>query len=322
MLLLILKYLFYAFLCYVVYFFGRMIYFFVYWEYQKRSLAKKWNCKEIQTLPLNYGLGQAPYFFQPESLYDFYVNLALDPKNKDGVVGYHFLLFPGVLVWNPTALKEIYITKQKNFPKPPTMIDQFQTLIGDGLVSSQGDHWKFHRTLINPVFSSTNVEIMSEMMLEETKKFIDLKWEKLTKDGVFIVEDISQEMSNLTLRIISATSFGADNEELLTEMSHLWEKLIEGFGNLVMLIPLFGQYFQYFPTRSNLEFVSNKKRMAELVKTVINKKRSELSNSKNKGKELLSLMLDASSENNEKMSEQGLLDESLTFLVNFNLLTT
>jgi cytochrome P450 len=80
-----------------------------------------------------------------------------------------------------------------------------------------------------------------------------------------------------------------------------------------MMIPLFGNSYLHLPIPSNNRFLENRKKITERVLKIIEKKRIN----KNKeiiGKELLSLMMDAVDENGGTMDNQGLIDESLTFL--------
>jgi cytochrome P450 len=78
------------------------------------------------------------------------------------------------------------------------------------------------------------------------------------------------------------------------------------------MIALFGLNYLKIPFSSNTRFLKNKAKMEKMVKEVIEKRKKN--DNQSKGKELLSLMMDAEDENGQKISDQGLIDESLTFL--------
>jgi cytochrome P450 len=109
-------------------------------------------------------------------------------------------------------------------------VDIFQILVGDGLLSSEGEKWKFHRSLISPVFSPTNVSKLTDIMSEETQKYI-LKWKPSEIDGSFKIQNFTSELSKLTLRIIVACAFGEqDDDTFFDELSSIYEHLIADFS--------------------------------------------------------------------------------------------
>jgi cytochrome P450 len=102
--------------------------------------------------------------------------------------------------------------------------------LGNGLVATEGDEWKFHRTLISPVFTPQNVSKMLEIMIRETKKYVDVEWKKLEKNGSFTIKNASSEISKITLRIIAASAFGTCDDQFFDEMAHLWEDLVQDYS--------------------------------------------------------------------------------------------
>ena len=205
------------------------------------------------------------------------------------------------------------VSQAKIFPKDPVASDIFETFLGNGLVASSGEHWKLHRTLIAPVFTPDNVSKMIDIMIDETKKYCEIKWEKLEQNGTFIINNASNEISKLTQRIIAGAAFGSEDETFFDEMADLWHDLVQDFGQTMFLIALFGTNSVYLPFPMNLRFLKNKKKMNEMVRGLIEKRKNE-NTQKMKGKELLSLMIDSEDENGKKINDQGLVDESLTFL--------
>jgi cytochrome P450 len=158
-------------------------------------------------------------------------------------------------------------------------------------------------------------------MSEETRKYIK-NWKPSEIDGSFKINNFTSELSKLTLRIIVACAFGEEDDSFFNEMASLYEHLIVDFSfirkgfhflKIVMMIPLFGKNYLYLPIPSNKRFLENKRKITEKVLKIIEKKRFN-KNKEIMGKELLSLMMDAVDENGITMDNQGLIDESLTFL--------
>ncbi|KAG0700618.1 cytochrome P450 monooxygenase pc-3 [Suillus ampliporus] len=57
----------------------------------------------------------------------------------------------------PEHIKAILSTKFNSFGKGAISLDQFQSLLGTGVFNSDGDVWKFHRSMIRPFFSKDRV---------------------------------------------------------------------------------------------------------------------------------------------------------------------
>eukprot|EP01080_Neovahlkampfia_damariscottae_P008985 gene8985-1084_t len=274
-------------------------------------IKKNPNLKHIFNLPFNYGLGQTLGFLNRKNTFYYIRDLSL--KATTPMFGYYFALLKGIMVRDPQAVKEIMVSQAKNFPKNPISADIFESFLGKGLVASSGDHWRVHRTLIAPVFTPENVSKMVDIMKDETRKYCDEKWKKMELDGVVTINNASNEISKLTQRIIAGAAFGSENETFFDEMADLWHDLVQDFGSSMFLIAIFGVYSLYLPLPNNMRFLKNKQKMTKMVKGLIEKRKTENSQ-KMKGKELLSLMIDAEDEDGKKIDDQGLVDESLTFL--------
>ena len=76
-------------------------------------------------------------------------------------------------------------------------------LLGDGLLTAEGETHKRHRKLLAPAFAPKRLEQYGEIMVEETRRQM-AGW----RPGQRI--DISREMMEMTLAIAGRTMFGAD----------------------------------------------------------------------------------------------------------------
>ncbi|KAF9460985.1 cytochrome P450 monooxygenase pc-3 [Collybia nuda] len=57
----------------------------------------------------------------------------------------------------PEHIKAILATQFENFDKGPILFDQFHSLLGTGVFNSDGDMWKFHRTITRPFFTKDRI---------------------------------------------------------------------------------------------------------------------------------------------------------------------
>ena len=155
------------------------------------------NNKKLSSMPLNFGLGQIIDVFQiSERIFNKFSKFSYDHEN---VVILNLLTQPALFVNDPKLIKEIFITKR--LPKSKQTYDILKTLLGNGLIVSDGDIWKRERNLIVPLFTHQNVSKLTSIMIDYTKNIIE-KWkiEKKSENMEFMTE-----ISKLTLEIISAS---------------------------------------------------------------------------------------------------------------------
>lgn len=163
------------------------------------------------------------------------LNFLLDPM---GFVGGRFTRYgdtyfvgaehqPGLYVMrHPDQLEEVLITKAKSFRKQHTAFAQLSQVLGDGLLTSDGETWRRQRRLVTPAFSRARLEGYAEAMGREAAAETD-RW----SDGE--ERDIAVDMMEMTLRIVCRTLFGhdasADTEAVRRSMATFQSSLL-GLG--------------------------------------------------------------------------------------------
>jgi cytochrome P450 len=81
-----------------------------------------------------------------------------------------------------------------------------RALVGNGLLTSEGEMWRQHRRLIQPVFSRRDATGFGPQMAAAAQR-LARRWAGLP-DGSLV--DAAREMSRLTLEIVGVALFGAD----------------------------------------------------------------------------------------------------------------
>src|SRR5262245_38700856 len=125
-------------------------------------------------------------------------------RNYGDVVRMRFLYVHAYFLYNPDHIEAILTTNAKSFRKAGSLRSPFfARLVGNGLVTSEGDFWRRQRRLAQPAFHRQRISSYGEVMVDYSARAI-AKWRP---KGVL---DISREMNRLTLEIVVKTLFNAD----------------------------------------------------------------------------------------------------------------
>lgn len=212
------------------------------------------------------------------------------------------------LLNHPDYIEDVLVTNYKNFIKSRGL-QVSKRLLGNGLVTSEGEYHDLQRRLIQPTFYPKRVKSYADMMVKQAV-IMGNSWH----DGTIL--DIHKEMKKLTLAIICKTVLGYDIEAehdevgdaLLTCMKY-FNRLLMPFGELIAKIPL-------LPI--NKGFQKAKRDLDSIVYTMIKEHRKKLDKGHEKeDDDLLSTLLQAQDEEAGigRMTDQQLRDEVMTIFL-------
>src|SRR6266700_765209 len=107
-----------------------------------------------------------------------------------------------VVLNSPRDVEEVLVNQQRNFKKG-YFYRVLAPLLGNGLLSSEGDFWLRQRRLAQPAFHRDRISAYGSIMVRHTERML-AGWQAGT------VRDIHADMTQLTLEIIAKTLFDAD----------------------------------------------------------------------------------------------------------------
>jgi len=210
---------------------------------------------------------------------------------------------------NPDYIEDVLVTNYKNFIKSRGL-QVSKRLLGNGLVTSEGEYHDLQRHLIQPTFYPKRIKSYSDMMIKQANDMCN-SWH----DGAIL--DIHKEMTKLTLAIICKTVLGYDidpehdevGDALLTCMKY-FNRLLMPFGELIEKIPL-------LPI--NKGFQKAKKDLDSIVYRMIKEHRKILDKGDDKEShdDLLLTLLQAQDEEAGigRMTDEQLRDEVMTIFL-------
>ncbi|MGB0120186.1 MAG: cytochrome P450, partial [Solirubrobacterales bacterium] len=104
-----------------------------------------------------------------------------------------------VVVSGHEAAKHVLITNQDNYGKGAEY-DLLRIILGEGLLTSEGELWRKQRRLVQPMFAKRHLSAFTEHMTNATAAALDGDVLGKARDGDVV--DVSEEMMALTLDVV------------------------------------------------------------------------------------------------------------------------
>src|SRR5919202_568223 len=166
------------------------------------------------------------------------INTLSDISRKYGDISYFKLGRERVyLINNPDYIEKVLVYDHRNFKKS-RRLQTAKAVLGEGLVTSEGDLHKHQRRSIQPIFHPKQIISYSNTMVNYATRMRD-RW----KDGDIV--DISEEMMRLTLGIICKSVMNYDIEseakevgKALTTVRKYSKRLQSPIGHVLDKIPI------------------------------------------------------------------------------------
>lgn len=211
---------------------------------------------------------------------------------------------PMILVSHPDPIKYILQDNNKNFVKGYEMV---KPLMGEGLVSSDGELWLRQRRLIQPLFNRSNLVGLLPMMVQAVQETFET-WNNRPNPEEPI--DIAAEMMLLTQTIILRTMFSADMGNRSKTIAADFATSLE-YLNTMLMSP--SPILQRLPTSTNRRFKDALQRLDAIVYQIITDRRKQGDHSRN---DLLAVLIEARDpETGQGMSDSQIRDEVMTIFL-------
>ena len=110
------------------------------------------------------------------------------------------------LVMDPTALRHILKDNVENYPKTPATKNILDSAIGKGLFLAEGNHWRWQRRTMAPVFSVRNIKNLAPVMSAAAQASVK-RFEQAPDGRV----DVFHEMITATFEVIADVCFSGES---------------------------------------------------------------------------------------------------------------
>jgi cytochrome P450 len=209
-----------------------------------------------------------------------------------------FGLRPVYLLSHPDLVDEVL--HGRNFTKHYALRLN-RMLLGNGLLSSEGDFWLRQRRLMQPAFSRDRILSYASVMAEYAAR-----WAASWQDGQ--VRDVHADMRQLTMEIAGKTLFGADASGRGPAVAHALRDVMEAFIRRLFSVV---RLPESVPTPANIRAWRAIRRLDAILYGIIEQRRAEGGQD-----DLLSILLHARDEQDGTgMTDRQLRDEAMTLFL-------
>jgi cytochrome P450 len=111
---------------------------------------------------------------------------------------------------HPSDIKRVLLSNHRNYTKGEGM-DRVKILLGNGIMTSEGDFWRRQRRMMQPSFHRRVIDQFSRLIHDVNEKFAE-RWAAKAAAGEPI--NLTDDVSELTLEIVLHSIFGTDLERL------------------------------------------------------------------------------------------------------------
>jgi len=191
---------------------------------------------------------------------------------------------------HPSDIKRVLLSNHRNYTKGEGM-DRVKILLGNGIMTSEGDFWRRQRRMMQPSFHRRVIDQFSRLIHTVNEKFAE-RWAAKAAAGEAI--NLTDDVSELTLEIVLHSIFGADLERLERQLG--------------------ANPFEVVAKEQNrdLKFAFRFRSLGKLVAELIERRRRE----PEEHFDFLSMLMAARDrESDAPMSNKELIDEVMTLIV-------
>lgn len=207
---------------------------------------------------------------------------------------------------HPEHVKHVLQERHRDYGRAPWYNGHLKKLLGEGLLTSEGELWRHQRRLMQPAFHHDRIAALAPRMTDATLAMLE-RWDGVAGSGQPV--DVAREMMELTLRIVARTLLGSDVEP---EAQAIGRAVTVATRFVVDRMQSYVDLPAWLPLPAQRRFQAARALLDANVYRIIQARRRTGAH----GDDLLSLLLQARDpDSGAGMSDQQLRDEVMTIFL-------
>ena len=223
-------------------------------------------------------------------------------RDYGDVVHTRFLYVHAYFLYNPSDIESLLTTNAKSYRKAESFRSPFlHRLVGNGLVTSEGDFWRRQRRLAQPAFHRQRISSYGDVMVQYAQRAI-ASWQPGER------RDLARDMTRLTLEIVVKTLFNSDVSDDADHIGEILSGVVKPFASQATVKWILDNRL---PTPGHRRYFRAVSEIDRILFRIIAERRAS---GYDEG-DLLSMLLQAQDDDGSQMSDAQLRDEVMTLFL-------
>ncbi|KAI0791323.1 cytochrome P450 [Abortiporus biennis] len=297
----------------------------------KRAFSGRSTLKNIPgPPPMSWITGNMRQLYDRHQGWDLEMDIT---ENYGPVAKFHGLFGEEMLfVSDPVALQTIILKQQPIFEESPAFLLFAKMFFGEGLLSSLGEHHKSQRKILNPVFSTNHIRLLSPTFFRIVNKVRETLTKEVSQGPKEV--DMLDWMTRTALELVGQGGFGYSFDSLEDDTPNQFAETLKD------TVPAVGPIYVilvFFPWITKIGSAKFRRRILELLpwkrmqkileisdmlertgRDILTHSRETMSNGDvpEDGRDILKVLLEANQTTgeSERLSEEELLGQISTLL--------
>ena len=207
---------------------------------------------------------------------------------------------------SPDLIKYLFVDNHKNMEMHPVRQAILKPVLKDGLITAEGEAWRFARRALAPVFVPRHTKKFATKMRTSTQALLP----RLLKDDTVI--DIGEVLLQLAYGVLSDTLFSGEIESTTDDALRDIASFLNALGKAdpldIMMAP------QWIPRLTKLGGKNAVKRLRKSVLSLSQDRRARLEAGEDIPNDFLTLLLTTHTEDGEALNDAQIEDQLITFI--------
>ncbi len=196
------------------------------------------------------------------------------------------------LINHPDFVRHVLVDNNRNYTKGTSSNQMFNKVVGEGLLTSEGETWRKQRRMMQPAFHHTRLEKLDGMIVEAAQSTVE-RWERFYADDQPV--DIAREMAALTMTVTTRALFGVDLGDEVREVGEIVNRAAS-----------------YLEKPSHPRLIQSAAELSDVVKRIIQQRKRDF---KDGGDLLSSLILVRDEKTGAAMDDEQLRTQIMTLIL-------
>jgi cytochrome P450 len=206
------------------------------------------------------------------------------------------------LVADPAAARHVLVDNARNYSKDTFSYGLLRSVLGDGVLTSDGAAWRRQRRIVQPAFHRSQVAALAADVVRHVDATL-ARWPR----GAEV--DVGAAMTTLGLRVVSGAILGVD---LGADADAVGDHLMAALAHLMRRTHSLVAWPAWWPQPAERRFRARVAALDDIVARVIERRRRGRGGD---GADLVAALLDARDEDGTGLDDAAIRDQVKTFLL-------